>query len=117
MCSSDLGGASIMAAGDQFYNGGLSFNATSGLSVSKLGGGQLAIVPGGLVRNVGDAVIGYKWVVVEKKDRKGKLIKTKALKSDWSVKGRADAKALVVAGNQIVTGGAGSVQVVDKNNR
>jgi outer membrane protein assembly factor BamB len=111
------GGASIMAAGDQFYNGGLSFNATSGLSVSKLGGGQLAIVPGGLVRNVGDAVIGYKWVVVEKKDRKGKLIKTKALKSDWSVKGRADAKALVVAGNQIVTGGAGYVQVVDKNKR
>jgi outer membrane protein assembly factor BamB len=107
------GGSAIMAAGDQFYNGGLSFNASSGLSVSKLGGGQSAIVPGGLVRNVGAAVTGYKWVVAEKKDRKGQIVKTKALKSEWSVKGKANATALVVAGNQVVTGGAGYLQVVD----
>jgi len=108
------GGASIMAAGDRFYNGGLSFDASSGLSVSKLGNGQSAITPHGLVRNVGDSVIGYKWVDAEKTDRKGTVVKTKALESEWAVKGRANATALVVAGNQVVTGGAGYVQVVDE---
>ena len=109
------GGASIMAAGDQFFNGGLSFDAASGFSVSKLGDGQSAITPNGLIRNVGDSVIGYKWVDAEKADRKGTVVKTKALKSEWSVKGRADATALVVAEDQVVTGGAGYVQVVDAN--
>jgi len=107
------GGASIMAAGDQFYNGGLSFDAASGFSAAKLGDGEAAITPQGLVRNVGEAVTGYRWVDVEKADRKGTVVKTKALQATWSVKGQAAATALIVAGNRVVTGGAGYLQIAD----
>ncbi len=107
------GGAALMAAGDRFYNAGLCFDGSSGFTAAKIGGGESAVTPQGLVRNVGDTVSGYRWVEVERADRKGNPVKTQALQQEWSVEGQGAASSLIVANRQVITGGRGYVQVVD----
>ena len=102
-----------MAIGDMFFNSGLGFSTESGDRVASLGTGQLAAMPDGLVRAVGGVVTGYRFVIVEKPDRKGDLVKTRALEPAWSVKDAHTDTSLVVAGNQVITAGEGHVDVVD----
>ncbi len=107
------GGTPTMAIGDMFFNSGLGFSTESGDRVASLGTGQLAAMPDGLVRAVGGVVTGYRFVIVEKPDRKGDLVKTRALEPAWSVKDAHTDTSLVVAGNQVITAGEGHVDVVD----
>jgi outer membrane protein assembly factor BamB len=107
------GGTPTMAIGDMFFNSGLGFNTESGDRVASLGTGQLAAIPGGMVRAVGSVVTGYRFIEVEKPDRKGNLVKTRALEQTWQVKGTHTDASLVVAGQQVISGGNGHVDVID----
>ncbi len=107
------GGTPTMAVGDMFFNSGIGFNRESGDRVASLGTGQLAAMPGGLVRAVGGVVTGYRFIEVEKPDRKGNLVKTQALEPAWVVKDAHTDSSLVVAGNHVISGGQGQVDVID----
>ena len=107
------GGAPTMAVGDMFFNSGLGFNADSGEKLATLGSGELAATKDGLVRAGGGTVGMYRWAEVEQPDRKGNLVKTRVLKPLWSVKEAATGASLVAAGETIITGGAGRVDMID----
>jgi outer membrane protein assembly factor BamB len=107
------GGAPTMAVGDLFFNSGLSFSADSGEKVGTLGVGQLAATRNGLVYTSGKAAAGFRWVEVEKPDRKGEPVKTQALEPAWSVAGVTTAASLIVTGDMVVSGGEGRVEMID----
>jgi len=107
------GGAPTMAVGDMFFNSGTGFSSSSGEKVTALSSGQLASLKDGMVHSNGKDMVAYRWVEVEKPDRKGKLVKTRALQPTWTVKNVTGGAELISVGDQVVSGGPGQVDVVD----
>jgi outer membrane protein assembly factor BamB len=107
------GGEPTMAVGDMFFNSGLSFDASSGARVAKVGAGPLAGTSDGLVQASGKTLTAYQWVDTVKRDRKGKPITTRSLKKLWSATLPFACTSLISAGEQVIAGGLSHVAIVD----
>jgi outer membrane protein assembly factor BamB len=107
------GGTPTMAIGDMFFNSGIGFSSESGDKLSTVGTGQLAATSDGLVRAAGGVVTGYKFVEAEKPDRKGNLVKVQVLEPSWVVKNVHTDASLMVAGQHVISGSAGHVDIID----
>ncbi len=106
------GGAPTMAVGDMFFNSGTGFSSNSGEKVTQLSSGQLASFKDGLVHANGKELMAYRWVEVKKPDRKGKLITSRALQPEWTVKDVSGGAELIAIGDQVISGGPGQVDMV-----
>lgn len=107
------GGSPTMAVGDLFFNSGTAFDRATGESVSDVGGGALAGIPNGLVRATTNDVTAYRWVEVDKPDRKGVVRRVKALEAIWSVKGASGGMALVATDGSVISAGDDAVAMID----
>ena len=101
-----------MAVGDMFFNSGTGFSSNSGEKVTQLSSGQLASFKDGLVHANGKELMAYRWVEVKKPDRKGKLITSRALQPEWTVKDVSGGAELIAIGDQVISGGPGRVDMV-----
>ena len=107
------GGSDVFVAGDLFLNSGLIFETATGNSIGKSGKGQLAVTPDGVVRAYNDTLTHSQWAEVETRDRKGKLTRSKGLKKIWTETGFHKNRSVIIAGDKIVSGCDGFVDVVD----
>ena len=106
-----------MVIDDVLFNGGVGFDVSGGLSLSKLGGGQLAASSAGVARAFDNKLAEYRWTVEEKPDRKGKPTKVRTLTPVWSAEEIDDCAAIITAGQQIVMGGKNAVFVFDAKSK
>jgi len=107
------GGAPTMAVGGLFLNSGIAFDVQTGQADSTIGDGAMAATSDGLVRVAGDQLQGYRWVEVEKVDRRGNASKAQGLEPLWALKGVDGSGEIIVAGNHVIAGGKDRVAVVD----
>ena len=107
------GGGDTIVAGDLFLNSGVVFKAADGEAIAKSAGGPTVALPDGLVEASKGKITRYQWVETENPDRKGKLVRSKGLKQVWAVKQSHPSAALIIAGNKIVSGSDGFVEVID----
>jgi len=111
------GGTPTMAVGGIFFNSGIGFDGNSGIKANTVGAGQLAVIRDRLVRSDGKVVEAYRWVDVEKPDRKGKALATQSLEREWSIDSAAGTTALIVAADKIICGSNGQVEIMDPKTR
>ncbi|MDF1743046.1 MAG: PQQ-binding-like beta-propeller repeat protein [Gimesia sp.] len=107
------GGGDTVVVNDLFLNSGVIFQSSDGQAIGKSEGGQIAATQDGLVVAGGRTISRYQWIETENPDRKGKLVRTKGLKKIWTVKLPHPSESLVIAGDKIVSGSAGFVDVFD----
>ncbi|MCA9102915.1 MAG: PQQ-binding-like beta-propeller repeat protein [Planctomycetales bacterium] len=107
------GGSPTMAVGDLFFNSGTAFDHATGQSVGNVGSGALSGIPGGLVRSTTGEVSAFRWIEVDKPDRKGIVQKVKALEPVWTVKGAPGGTAVVATAGCVVTADSHAVALVD----
>lgn len=107
------GGSFTMAADGFFFNSGIAFDAATGEVGATIGKGPLAVAEGRVLRGADNAVAAYEWAEVEKTDRKGKRYKARDLQEVWRAEGVHAGASLIVAGNTIVSGASGYVDLVD----
>ncbi len=107
------GGAAVMASGELFFNSGIAFDLATGAAIHTVGPGPQAATPQGLVRAAEGRVTGYRWIEVETKDRRGKVVQAPGLEALWSVPQIPAATELVVAGSRAIVGADGRVLLVD----
>ncbi|QDV48065.1 outer membrane protein assembly factor BamB family protein [Gimesia fumaroli] len=107
------GGGDTIVAGDLFLNSGVVFKAADGAAIAKSSGGPTVALPDGLVEASKGKITRYQWVETENPDRKGKLVRSKGLKQVWAVKQSHPSAALIIAGDKIVSGSDGFVDLVD----
>lgn len=111
------GSSLAMVSNGVLFNGGVAFNAESGLRSSVLGAGQVAATPTGIARAFGGEVNEYRWHTEEKPDRKGKPITVRSLKPVWNATGIGDCATMITAGGQIVLGGRDIVRIVESTSK
>ncbi|QDT97809.1 outer membrane protein assembly factor BamB family protein [Gimesia aquarii] len=109
------GGGDTIVIGDLFLNSGVIFKSADGQAIGKSGGGQIAATKDGLVLANKGTITRYQWIDSENPDRKGKLVQTKSLKKLWSAKAAHTCDSIIIAGNKIVSGSAGFVDLIDLN--
>ncbi len=107
------GGSFATIVGSFLYNDGCLFDPETGLLSARVGLGTLAVTPKGIVRAEGASLAEYHWVDLQRPDRKGKLIKTRALQSDRLISCPKDVLALIVTGSDAICGEDGSVCAID----
>lgn len=107
------GNASIAAAGPLVYNSGHAFHADSGDKAATIGPGPMAIAPDAVARGSAQAVELGQLVMAERLDRKGQPVTAWGWESRGKVAGVAADKALIIAGDKIVCGSTGRVQMID----
>ncbi len=103
----------VMVVGDTFFNGGIGYDISGGLQLSKVGGGELAATADGIVRCFGADVGEYRWEEAEKPNRKGETEKVRSLVPLWSQRLEGESTAVISAGSQLVIGRAGQVEILD----
>lgn len=112
-----VGGTAAMAVADRFYNGGVSFNSTTGEVIEKLSAGHYAATPDAIVVGSPTSVRILSAVAKTAPDRKGTPVAVTKHEILASI-GDVDASAgVIVAGNTIVCGGATTVTGVDVKTR
>jgi len=111
------GGSLVMAVGDMFFNSGISFGAETGSELLKVGSGQLVATPKGLIRADGKTLAEFRWIEVEKPDRKGALVKSRALEQLWSLPAKVNVSSLIAVGDHVVVGGDGLVLVANRRSK
>ncbi|MCA9177392.1 MAG: PQQ-binding-like beta-propeller repeat protein, partial [Planctomycetales bacterium] len=94
-----------------------SFNAASGEKIDAISGGQIAATPEGLVRHLAGKVTAYRWIEGKTFDRRGNPQAKPTLEAVWELAGIAGGSALMVAGEDIISGGEGKVTVIDRVSR
>ena len=107
------GGGDTIVAGDLFLNSGVVFKAADGEAIAKSTPGPTVATPDGLVQASRGSISRYQWIDTESPDRKGKLVRGKALKQIWTVKQTQPSAALIIAGDKIVSGANGLVETID----
>lgn len=107
------GGASTLAVGSLFFNGGLMFDGESGTMLEAVGPGATAATPDGVVSSTEGQLAFSKIVDKEKIDRKGATVKQKGLEKQWSATRVPGGEAVIAAGRFFVTGGVDQVGLVD----
>ena len=107
------GGGDTVVVNDLFLNSGVIFQASDGQAIGKSAGGQTAATGDGLVQAGKGSISRYQWVEKETADRKGKMVRTKGLKKVWAVKIKHPSSGLVIAGQKIISGSNGFVDVFD----
>jgi outer membrane protein assembly factor BamB len=107
------GGGDTIVAGDLFLNSGVVFKAADGEAIAKSAPGPTVATPDGLVQASRGSISRYQWIDTESPDRKGKLVRGKALKQIWTVKQTQPSAALIIAGDKIVSGANGLVETID----
>jgi outer membrane protein assembly factor BamB len=107
------GGASAMAAGSLFLNGGLLFDAATGAMLEAVGAGVTAATPDGIVSSTDEQLSVLKIVDKEKIDRKGATLKQKGLEKQWTAARVPGGESVIAAGRHLVSGGVDRVGMVD----
>lgn len=107
------GGYATMALGPMFFNSGIAFDIASGQEDQSLGAGPMAAMPAGLVRATEKEVVAYRWVAVEKTDRRGRTSSGWGLKPLWTAPQVDGGTSLIVAGDKVIAGGDGQVTLLD----
>ena len=108
------GGASVMASGDIFFNGGLVFAAETGERFALPVSGPKAMLGEDVVSAVRGGVTVYRWEDLRRTDRKGRQQRSsRVLTAQWTVKNIPRVVSLVVASDKIIAGSHGAVHVID----
>ncbi|WP_339687707.1 PQQ-binding-like beta-propeller repeat protein [Gimesia maris] len=107
------GGGDTIVAGDLFLNSGVVFKAADGEAIAKSTPGPTVATPDGLVQASRGSISRYQWIDTESPDRKGKLVRGKALKQIWTVKQTQPSAALIIAGDKIVSGANNLLETID----
>lgn len=107
------GGGDTIVVGDLFLNSGVIYQSSDGKAIGKSGGGQIAATKEGLVLANKSTITRYQWMDTENPDRKGKLVRTKGLKKVWTAKAVHPCDSIIIAGDKIVSGSNGFVDVID----
>ena len=111
------GGSSITTVGETVFNGGIGFRADNGEKATTLGAGQLAATADGMVRADRQKIEVYHWIEADQPDRRGKMVKTQSLRSEWSTDSTVPVTAMIVADDRILCGSDGRVQAIDMESR
>ncbi len=106
------GGSATMASGKYFFNNGVFFDAKSGVKQGKTGATAIAGMPDGIVTVSRKGVIAYRWANATQKNKKGKKTQVRKLQPAFTVQRVIPDKTVIVAGDQIVAGGSGSVSTI-----
>jgi len=106
------GGAEIIAAGPLFFNSGHAFLSSNGEKVLRLGPGNLVAGPQSVVQSGAKGLQVVTVVPAETTDRKGNVVKTYAMKPGVTFPGISPATAMLAAGDKVVCGSEGQVQVI-----
>ena len=119
---SRMGGDRVSALGDWFFNVGFPFDAQSGLagdgSPQRIGPmAALSKRADHIVRSTTKTVTAFQLIQRNKKDRKGKPITVKGLKSLWSIDPPAAGHSLIVADRTIISGGRNRVCAIDADSK
>ncbi len=105
------GGATILAAGDHFFNGGAAFDLATGARSSVLPGLSPLVTASpaqGLIHWQAGKVQALDWKVVAVTDRKGNTTSATGLAEAWSTPAPYGGTSLVVAGKTAVSAGRGA---------
>jgi outer membrane protein assembly factor BamB len=107
------GGSATMALGAVFFNGGVAYSMVDGRKAFAVGGRVLAAAPDTLVHAARTRVVASALKSVNVPDRPGVARPKVTTKQRWSKDVGFACTSLIVAGNQVVAGGAGRVAVLD----
>jgi outer membrane protein assembly factor BamB len=105
------GGEEILVGTEFFFNGGHAFSIATGERQATIGAGLLAATGGAILAARGTTLTNHAWSEHKGVDRKGKAVTTQKLVAGDSWNVPAAATALIVVGEQVVTGGEGTVSV------
>lgn len=107
------GGSWAMLSDRYLFNGGALFDQKTGDLAAKRGFGPMVATPEGLLWATGRSLTRYRWKGAEKRDRKGDLVKYRALEEVRLIQRDAEVLELIVAGGDAICGEAGRVSAVD----
>jgi outer membrane protein assembly factor BamB len=114
------GGSAIMAVGANFFNGGIAYSLVDGKKAFSVLGGVLAAAPDTLVQATGrrravpaNSIVACTLKSVDVPDRRGVARPKVSTEQRWSNEIGFSCASLIVAGNQVIAGGEGSVAVLD----
>ena len=111
------GGSPVMAAGSVFFNNGVGFNRETGLPQIKNQGKVMVSIPGGIVQYLKNKIAVYEWANAERVDKRGDKFTIRDLKECWSIEAPHECVSMIVAGDLVVSGGDGSVCLIDRNTK
>ena len=112
------GGEGILVGTESFFNGGHAFGVATGERQATIGAGLLAAVDGDVLAARGSELTTYNWSRKKGIDRKGNPVTTRQLDAIGTLSLPALATtALIVVGEDVVTGAAGKVSVVSRHGK
>ena len=108
------GGRFALAARQYLYNGGIIYDGKTG---APRGGiqGLIAATPEGIISAISNSVAAYDWGEVQwkKRGRRGVPVDVRPLEKRWGFDGVRSGAALIVAGDAIISGSDGQVDIFD----
>lgn len=112
-----LGGDSILAAEQRFFNRGLMFDAASGELLQKIGPGALAADSTYIYLSDANRLTTMRWDKVEVTDRRGAMSSYRGLVPKHQLDDVPGGESLLIAGRIAVVGGKDSLSLVDLDRR
>jgi len=74
-----IGGARALVSDRFVINGGCFLETDTGNLGARAGRGVFSVLPDGILRSTGEKLLAYRWAQMEKKDRKGNLVRYRGL--------------------------------------
>jgi outer membrane protein assembly factor BamB len=109
------GGTRVAVAENTFLNSGCVFDLATGELTGKLGLGPTVVVPGGVVRAENRSLALYRWQMIDKMDRRGKVSKVRVLEQSKVAPLERDALEFIITGSEAVVGSDGQISAIDYN--
>jgi len=107
------GGSAAMAYGPAFFNGGGAYRLDDGQRILSVGVGPLAATENGVVRASGTTIESYALETTSAADRLGQPVESLAATKLWTRTLDAPCVALITAGDHIIAGCEGTVELLD----
>jgi outer membrane protein assembly factor BamB len=107
------GGSAAMAYGPAFFNGGGAYRLDDGQRILSIGTGPLAATENGCVRASGTTIESYDLETTMTYDRLSQPVESLAANKLWTKTFSAPCVSLITAGDHIIAGCKGSVELLD----